>query len=227
MNQPYPGWNQQNYQQPPSPQYGQPQQQPYGQAPGYPQQGYGQPGYGQPGYGPQPGQPYGTGQNTALAYVAAALYLPAIIYTYVMAFLAMDFEPSSEFDVQLLASLFGFAVTEDITENEDFAISASFTIASIMLLLAIILFFRVAVVRWILAAFSIITVGYYIYHVIWMFSEDGADFVGMSFLALGLWLVPLIVVLLPATGRAMRMRGAGPQGPQVPQAPQPPQGYGY
>lgn len=211
MNQPYPGWNQQPHQQPgPYQQHQQQYQQqtPYGGQPGYPpQQGYGPPGYPYPYGGPPP-------QGTAMAYVAAALFLPAIVYTYIVAFFGMDTSNvTGEGTAQFFSSLPGLAFSEDATGNQDFAIALSFSLASTALALALALCFRLGFVRWILAGLSIIAVGYYVYHVIWIFTDGDGSLAGLSFVALGLWLIPSVVVLLPATGKAMR--GYRPRGPVV------------
>ncbi|MFF5985590.1 hypothetical protein [Prauserella flavalba] len=192
MNQPNPGWYQQQPYQ---------QQQPYPQQPyGYPQQP--PPGYGYPpGYGPQ--RP-----STAMAYVAAAFCVPAIAFTYIVA--ALSWSGPSADNVDALVATLGVAFSDDITGNVDFAISFSISFASTMALFAVLLCFRLGFVRWIIAVLTGIAVVYYIYAIIDLLSNDGGDYVGMPIVALLLWVIPLVGAVLPVTGRAMRGARQGP-----------------
>lgn len=202
MNQPSPGWyqqqpQQQSQQQPYQQPFQQPQQQPYGQAmpygqqPGYPQQGYPMP----PGYGP-PRRP-----STAMAYVATAFFLPAVIYSYIAAFMSWD---GLTDNVDILVSTIGFAFSDDLTGNIDAAISVTISVASTVAALLVVLACRLGFVRWILAVIAGLVVGYYIYAIIYLLSNDAGDFVALPIVAMLLWLVPLVIVVLPPVGRAMR-----------------------
>ncbi|MBK1784800.1 hypothetical protein [Prauserella cavernicola] len=188
MNQPNPGWYQQPYQ-PQQPVHGYPQQQP-------------PPGYGYPpGYGPP--RP-----STAMAYVAAAFFLPAIAFTYIVAVISWD---GTTDNLDALVATLGLAFTDDLTGNVDFAITFSISFASTVTLFAVLLCFRLGFVRWILVALAAIGSGYYVYAIIDLLSSTGGgDYVGMPVVALLLWLVPLVGAALPATGRAMRGAGQRP-----------------
>ncbi|PXY31454.1 hypothetical protein [Prauserella muralis] len=199
MSQPNPGWypQQQPYQQAP---YG---QQPYGPPPGYPQGGYGAP---PPGYGP-----FGPPRQASpvMAFVSAAFFLPAIAFTYIVAIMTWDGITPDNVDAAV--SVLGVAFSDDLTGNVDFAITLSMIYPSVTLLFVALEFARVGFVRWVLAALAGIAVGYYVYAIIDLASTDGGgDYVGLPILALLLWLVPLVIAVLPITGRAMRRRVGAP-----------------
>lgn len=204
MNQPSPGWYQQQpYQQQLYPQQPFGQAVPYGQQPGYPpQQGYPMP----PGYGPP------RRQSVAMAYVATVFFLPAVIYSYVAAFMSWD--GISADNVDIAVSTIGFSFADDLTGNIDFAISATITAASTVTVMLVVLAFRLGFMRWILAVIAGLVVGYYVFAIIDLLSHDAGDYVALPIVALLLWLVPLVIVVLPPVGRAMR--GYRPSAPVPP-----------
>ncbi|EHR53694.1 hypothetical protein SacmaDRAFT_5578 [Saccharomonospora marina XMU15] len=195
MNQPNPGWYQQPYQQ--QQPYG--QAAPYGQQPGYPQQ-HPQPGYPvPPGYGPP------QRQSKAMAYIATVFFLPAVIYSYIAAFVSWDGVTSADADViDIAVSTIGFVLADDITGNIDFAISVTLSVASTVAALLVLLACRLGFARWILAVIAGLMVGYYVYAIIYLLSNEAGDFVTLPIVALLLWAVPLVAVVLPPVGRAMR-----------------------
>lgn len=186
MNQPNPGW----YQQPPV-------QQPYGQQL-YQQYGYPPP----PGYGRPPGH------STTMAYVSALLFVPAVIYSYIAAIVAWDGVTVD--NVYVTVSTIGLAFSDDVTGNVDFAIATTMTVASTVATFLVVLGFRIGFMRWVLAAIAGIVVVYYLYAIIDLLASGGGSYVGLPILALLLWVAPLVVVVLPAVGRAMRHSGRGP-----------------
>ncbi|PSL58632.1 hypothetical protein B0I31_101853 [Saccharothrix carnea] len=227
MTHPHPGQQPGPQQYPCRPHPGQPPyqgQQPHPGQP-YPGQPYpGQPYPGQPpvGYpgGPQahPGGP--KPPSKAFAVVSALLFLPNVILLYVvsMPFVA-DGRPSPHFWV----SLIGVPLSEEVTGNVDFAVSVSLTVASVVLVLAVLLACRVPGVRWALLGIALVAVANYVYVVIDILANIPGEFVVLPAIALLLWLVSGLVAALPPVGRAMR--GAKPRTPghQV-AGPPPPQG---
>ncbi len=192
----------------------------YGPQPGYPQQPpYGPPGYGgYPGYGPP--QPYGP-PGTAIAYVCAVLFLVCGILALVTAIVSWD---GSAENVDLVVATIGAAFSDDITGNIDFAISATMTVACSTLTFAIVLFFRLDFVRWILGFVGGLVTVYYVYAIIKLLTDGGGEFIAMILVSFLVWAAATVLVLLPATGRAMRgyqRRLAGYQ------QPPPPMGYPY
>ncbi|WP_199429387.1 hypothetical protein [Qaidamihabitans albus] len=171
------------------------QQPGYPPPPGYPPAGYPPPGYG-------PGGPYGPPrQSTAMAYVAALLFLPAVVYTYLAAVISWDGRTDN---AHMLASTVGMAFSGELTGNVDFAIAASMSVASTALALALALLFRLGFIRWLLVGVAALVTAYYVYAVGYLLSEGAAEYVIMPIVALLLWVAPLVVALLPAVGRAMR-----------------------
>lgn len=231
---PNPGWPQQPHPGAPQQYQGQP---PLGGA--YPQQYPGRPASGplpgQPASGPFPGQPGPypgmpprypghpgppRRPGAAAAVVAGLLFLPIVIYTYIAAILSWEGKPPS---IHIGASVLGGAVSGHITRNIDFAITISMIIASVVLVLALVLVFRVPGVRWGLVALGAVCTTYYAYAII-RFLSIGAptEFVVMPVVCALLWLVPTIVAALPAVGRASRRTGP----PQPGLAPPPPAQWG-
>lgn len=198
--------------------------QPY---PGQPHPGQPHPGQPHPGQ-PYPGQPY-PGQppvgypggpkppSKAFAVVSALLFLPNVILLYVVSapFVA-DGTPSPHF----LVSLIGIPLSEEVTGNVDFAVSVSLTVASVVLVLAVLLACRIPGVRWALVGITLLAVANYVYVVIDVLATVPGEFVVLPAIALLLWLVSGLVAALPPVGRAMR--GAKPGTPPHPVAGPPP-----
>lgn len=207
MGQP-PGWYPQQPQQYPAQQYPQQPHSPYG------------PAAPQPGFPPSPGYP-GAPRPTspAMAYTAAALFVPAIAMMFVAAVVGWDGTPDFESAGQagLYLSLFALVFSFDITGNVDFAIAATMTLGCTTAVLALVMAFRVNFVRWLLAVVGFVAVGYYGYGVIDLASGGAAEYALLPGATLLFWLVPTVVVMLPPVGRAMRRNGqqnvAGAFGP--------------
>ena len=186
--------------------------------PGYGPQGYHSYGAPPPGYGPY-GRP-----STALAYVTAIVFVICGGLALVTAIIGWDGTSDS---LTMLVSLVGFAFSDDITSNLDFAISVTMSVACTTLTFALLLFARLGFVRWILVVVGALVSAYYIYAVIWVFSNDGGEYIAMVLVSFALWVVATVLAVLPATGRAMRRRQpAGPAGypsgpPGYPPAGQP------
>lgn len=207
MTHPHPGQQPGPQQYPGQPYPGQP----------YPGQPYpGPPPVGYPGHpgGPQayPGGP--KPPSKAFAVVSALLFLPNVILLYVvsMPFVA-DGTPSPHFWV----SLIGIPLSEEMTGNVDFAVSVSLTVASVVLLLAVLLACRVPGVRWALLGIALVAAANYVYVVIDILANIPGEFVVLPAIALLLWLVSGLVAALPPVGRAMR--GAKPRTPPQPAGP--------
>lgn len=206
----------------------------YGQQPGYPQHQYGQQ-YGQPygqaygqGYGQQPGYPgggygppgYGA-PSPALAYLSAVVFLICGILALVTAIVGWS-GPSLD-NIDIVVATVGFAFTDDLTGNIDFAISATMTVACSTLVFALALFARLDFVRWVLAFIGGLVTAYYVYATIKVLSEEGGgEVIAMILVSLLAWAAVTVLVLLPGTGRAMRgyQRKLG-------QYPAQPMGYPY
>jgi hypothetical protein len=187
----------------------------YGPQPGYPQQ----PQYGPPhGYGPP--QRYGP-PGTAMAYVCAVLFLVCGVLALITAIVSWD---GSTDNVDLLVATVGAAFSDDVTGNIDFAISVTMTVACSTLVFALILFARLDFVRWVLGFIGGVVTIYYVYAIIKILSDGGGEFIAMVVVSFVSWAAATVLVLLPATGRAMR----GYQRKlQYPQQPYPPQQMGY
>jgi hypothetical protein len=172
----------------------------YGPQPGYPQQPqYGPPGHaGYPGYGPP--QPYGA-PGTAMAYVCAVLFLICGVLALVTAIVSWD---GTTDNVEMVVATVGAAFSGEVTGNIDFAISATMTAACTTLTFAVLLFFRLDFVRWILGFVGGLVTAYYVYAMIKILSDGGGRFIAMLVVSLLLWAAATVLVLLPATGRAMR-----------------------
>lgn len=182
-----------------------PQQPPYGPPP---------PGHGYQQYPPQ--RP-----STAIAYVAVVLFVLCSAMSYVFAIISWDGSADSP---DVIAAVIGIVFSEDLTGNVDFAIAATMTVASTVLLFALMLLARLDFVRWILVVLGGIVTAYYVYAAIYLLSHDAAEVIGLAIAALLLWAAATALVALPATGRAMRghqlrYRQPGP--------PPPPQYGGY
>lgn len=178
----------------------------------FPGQPYpGQPPVGYPGQPPYPGQPYAGGPkppSKAFAVVSALLFLPNVILLYVasMPFVA-DGRPSPHFWV----SLIGIPFSEQVTGNIDFAVSVSLTVASVVLVLAVLLACRIPGVRWALVGIALLAVANYVYVVVDVLANIPGEFVVLPAIALLLWLASGLIAALPPVGRAMR--GAKPRTP--------------
>jgi hypothetical protein len=158
---------------------------------------YGPP-QGYPGYGPP--QQYGP-PSTALAYVSALLFL--ICGALVLAATIIGWNGTAE-SPDLVIAIPGLAFSFDLTNNVDFAISAGMTVACSTLTFALLLFFRLDFVRWVLAVVGGLVTVYYLYAIIKFLSDDLADVIAMVIVSFALWAAATVVALLPATGRAMR-----------------------
>lgn len=229
MGQPYPG----GYPQQPGGhgQFGQPGQ--YGHPGGHGQ--FGQPGvpaqYGQPPAGPGYGQPHGgfapRGPSTAMAYVTAILYLPAIAILYLSAGVSTD-PPQNEFGAHMNVTLTGLAFVDPSTDIVDAMIAVTFSYPSVLLLFVLLLFARLGFARWIAAGLGFLGFAYYAFALVKFLAigyevssgsatyEVTLDIESAIFPAIvGLvLLVASILAVLPATGRAMRgYRPKPPVGP--------------
>ena len=193
----------------------------YGPPPGYPQPQYGpQPGY--PGYGQPYGQPYGRPPgppSTALAYVSAGLFLICGILALVIAIGGWDVSLE---EIDMVVALVGAQFGKEIVGNGDAAVAATMTAACSTLTFAVVLLFRLDFVRWLLAFVGGLVSVYYLYAVIKLLADGGGEFIAMVLVSFLLWTAATVVVLLPATGRAMRgyQRKLGQYPPQ-------PMGYPY
>ena len=192
----------------------------YGPPPGYPQPQYGPP-QGYPGYGPP--QPYGR-PSTALGYVSALLFVVCGALALVATIIGWDGSADSP---DLVIAIPGLAFSDDITGNVDFGISAGMTVACSTLTFALLLFFRLDFVRWVLGVIGALVTVYYVYAIIKLLSDDLGDYIAMVIVSFALWAAATVVVLLPATGRAMRgyQRRLGGHPQQYP--PQQQMGYPY
>ncbi|MEU4801824.1 hypothetical protein [Actinosynnema sp. NPDC023587] len=160
----------------------------------YGQQQPDQPYPGQPGHGPP------QRQSGVAAVVAALLFLPAAIFTFIAAFASWDGTPGS---AHLFISLLGLAFSHGITGNADFAITLSTVVAPLVLVLALLLAIRLPAVRWVPAALGALCAGYYAYATIRLLDGSGG-YLLLPIVALLLWLVPAFVAALPPVGRAIR-----------------------
>jgi hypothetical protein len=167
----------------------------------------------QPGYAPYH-HPYQARPGTALAYVAAGLFLCCSALSLVFAVIGWD---GSADKPEAMAALVGIVFSEDLTGNVDFAISATMTVACSVATFAIVLLFRVNVVRWILGVIGVIVTGYYVYALIYLLAHDAGSVVSLVVTALILWLATTVVALIPPTGKAMRgfQRRLGQPGPPM------------
>jgi hypothetical protein len=191
----------------------------YGPQPGYPQQPQYGPPQGYPGYGPP--QQYGP-PSTAPAYISALLFLICGALALVATIIGWDGTAESP---DLVIAIPGLAFSDEVTGNVDFAISAGMSVACSTLTFALVLFFRLDFVRWLLGVVGGLVTVYYIYAIIKFLSDDLADYIAMVIVSFALWAAATVVVLLPVTGRAMR----GYQRKLVgyPQPPQQQMGYPY
>ncbi|MQA12572.1 MAG: hypothetical protein GEU98_29445, partial [Pseudonocardiaceae bacterium] len=186
-----PGYQQPGYQQPGY-------QQPGYQQPGYQQQGYGQPVYGQPYQ--QPG--YAHRPSSAMAYLAGALFFLCAALSFAIAIIswtAGEITDVVEFGIANIGLAFRLS---DV--SPDYAIITTFAVAALATILAILLVLRFGFARWILAILSFLVVGYYGYAIADIISNDMLELGSIVLVALGLWLVSLVIVLLPPVGKAMR-----------------------
>ena len=103
------------------------------------------------------------------------------------------------------------------------------TVACSTLTFALLLFFRLDFVRWVLGVIGGLVTVYYVYAIIKLLSDDLGDYIAMVIVSFALWAAATVVVLLPATGRAMRgyQRRLAGHPPQYPQQYPPQQQMGY
>lgn len=170
----------------------------YGPPPGYPQQPQYGPPPGYPGYGPP--QAYGP-PSTALAYISALLFIVCGALALVATIIGWDGSAESP---DLVIAIPGLAFSDDITGNVDFAISTGMTVACTTLTFAVLLLFRLDFVRWVLGVVGALVTVYYVYAIIKLLSDGGGRYVAMVIVSFALWAAATVVVLLAATGRAMR-----------------------
>lgn len=206
-----------------APEYGAPG---YG-APGYGASGYGGPGYGAPGYG-QPGPWFGArGPSTAMAYVTAIAFLPAIAMLYLSAAVSTDPTPG-DFAAHMRVLLTGSAFVDMSTDVVDAMIAVTFSYPSVLLLCAVLLLARLGVARWAAAVLGFLGFAYYVYAPVKLTMlgfeagagersvrvELAAEYATFPLIVASVLLVASIVAVLPATGRAMRgYRPKTPMGP--------------
>ncbi|GAB3429648.1 hypothetical protein [Actinophytocola sediminis] len=161
-----------------------------------------QPGY----YPPPPGyHPYGgyrpQGPTNAPAYVAAGLFLVGGVLTLIIAIVGWD---GTSDNADLLVALVGAAFSDEFTGNLDFAISTTMSVACTTLTFGLILLARVDFVRWILGFVGALVTVYYLYAIIKLLADGGAEYIAMVLVSLLLWAAATVLVLVPVTGRAMR-----------------------
>ncbi|HEV8554876.1 MAG TPA: hypothetical protein VGR06_00575, partial [Actinophytocola sp.] len=161
----------------------------------------------------------------APAYVTAGLFLLCGVLSLVIAIVSWDGTTDAS---SVLAAVIGILVSNDVTNNLDFGISVTMTVACTTLTFALIALARLDFMRWILGVLGAIVAAYYVFALIRLLSHDGASLIGLVIGALLLWLAATVTAFLPATGRAMRgaERRFAPQPPQPPQQAPPPQYYG-
>jgi hypothetical protein len=193
----------------------------YGPPPGYPQQPQYGPPQGYPGYGPP--QRYGP-PSTALAYVSALLFIVCGVLALVATIIGWDGTAESP---DLVVAIPGLAFSDDITGNVDFAISTGMTVACTTLTFALVLLFRLDFVRWVLGVLGALVTVYYVYAIIKLLSDGGGRYIAMVIVSFALWAAATVVVLLPATGRAMRGYQRRLAGPPQQYPPQQQMGYPY
>jgi hypothetical protein len=157
-----------------------------------------------------------------MAYVCAVLFLVCGVLALITAIVSWD---GSADNVDLLVATVGAAFSDDVTGNIDFAISVAMTVACSTLVFALILFARLDFVRWILGFIGGVVTIYYVYAIIKILSDGGGELIAMLLVSFVLWAAATVLVLLPATGRAMR--GYQRKLAQYPQQPYPPQQMGY
>ena len=191
----------------------------YGPPPGYPQQPQYGPPQGYPGYGPP--QQYGP-PSTGPAYISALLFLICGALALVATIIGWDGTAESP---DLVIAIPGLAFSDEVTGNVDFAISAGMSVACSTLTFALVLFFRLDFMRWLLGVVGGLVTVYYIYAIIKFLSDDLGDYIAMVIVSFALWAAATVVVLLPATGRAMR--GYQRKLAGYPQPPQQQMGYPY
>ncbi|MFD2398075.1 hypothetical protein ACFSVJ_16815 [Prauserella oleivorans] len=161
--------------------------------------------------------------STAPAYLCAALFLPAVVLTYVAAIVSTDGSVESTFDMHMLSALVAVTFSDDVTGNIDFAVSMSYTYLSVVLLFVVLLCIRLGFARWVGAALGFVAVVYYFCAMIYFLSNDATEMIVMPLVLVVLWLIPAVVAVLPPTGRAMR--GYRPR--PLMGMPMGPSGYGY
>lgn len=159
-----------------------------------------------------------------MAYVSAGLFLVCAMLTLITAIVGWD---GASAPPELLIALVGAVFTVDLTNNVDFAILASMTVACSTLSFAIVQFFRLDFARWVLGFIGALVTVYYVWAIIRLSIDGLIQLSAMVFVSFVLWAAATVLVLLPATGRAMR--GYHRKLARYPQQypPQPPQQMGY
>ncbi|OQO90542.1 hypothetical protein B1813_13350 [Saccharomonospora piscinae] len=182
---------------------------PYGAQPPYP------PGLspgvaptGHPAYPGFPGHPRQGVASPATAYVAAALFVPAVLMAFAGAAVGWigGGTADSEGEYGLLLSLVGAAVTHRVTGDISFAVATTTTVACLAGVLVLALFARLNAVRRALGGLGCVVVAYYVYALVYLLTEDAGSLALIPLVTFLLWTVPTVVVLLPPVGRAMRGR---------------------
>ncbi len=133
--------------------------------------------------------------------MCAGVFLICGVLALVIAIIGWD---GTADDVDVLVALVGAAFSADLTGNVDFAVSATMTAACSTLVFALVLFARLDFVRWILGFIGGVVTVYYLYAIIKLLADGGAEFIAMVLVSFLLWTAATVLVLLPATGRAMR-----------------------
>jgi hypothetical protein len=151
--------------------------------------------------------------------VTAGLFLLCGVLSLVIAIVSWDGVSGPG---TVIASAIGFAFSKETTDNIDFGISVTMTVACTTLTFALIALARLDFMRWILGVLGALVAAYYLYALIYLLAHDAAKFVGLVIGALLLWLAATVTAFLPATGRAMR----GAERRFAPQPAPPPQYYG-
>jgi hypothetical protein len=129
------------------------------------------------------------------------VFLICGILALVIAIVAWD---GSSDNVDLVVATIGLAFSDDITGNADFAISVTMSVACSTLTFALVLLARLDFVRWLLGFIGGLVTVYYVYAIIKLLADGGGEFIAMVLVSFLVWTAATVLVLLPATGRAMR-----------------------
>jgi Hsp70 protein len=162
----------------------------------YPQQQAPWPQQPPPSYGMPMGRP-----SSAMAYVTAGLFLAAAMLALICGFMNTGHSPKLS---DSLVAMVGFQLTEDVTGNGDFAVSASLTAGFTVALFAVLLLTRLSVFRWLLFALGLMLTFSYGWGLIWVIDKGGEDYLSLLIISLVLWLIATVAAAIPPTGHAMR-----------------------
>ncbi|ALG12837.1 hypothetical protein [Kibdelosporangium phytohabitans] len=159
--------------------------------------------YPGPGWQPSPYGGYAPRQNTAPAYIAAALFAVCAVLSLVISILSID---KGARTIEMYIAVPGMMFSEDITGNGDFGYSTGISVGCTFALLAVLLAVRLSFARWLIAVLGGLVAMYYMYAVIKVLVDGGGEFIAALALALVLWVLATVLVLLPPVGQAMRGR---------------------